>query len=92
MTKTSVCICENIINLNSVILLEYRTGRLRHTMGIPIGDEDFEIAKNLQPGDKFILETRDVVLHSTNNIYVPDNTITKIGYIIEKIQNNKNSK
>ena len=55
--STATCIEKKFIE--SSILLTYKHKRQTKMMGISKSSPDYEMAKELQPGDKFIIEIRD---------------------------------
>ncbi|MBP5795197.1 MAG: hypothetical protein J6W41_04245 [Alphaproteobacteria bacterium] len=80
-----IAICTKITDNGDIIQIEYKTGKSLLMMNVPFNEPDFEIAKHLAPGDKFLIESRDTKLKSTKNIQIPDNTVVPIKYIVKKI-------
>ena len=80
-----IATCKKATNKGTLIEIEYKTGKSVLIMTIPIGEPDFEIAKQLVPGDKFIIESRNIKLESTQKFQFLDNQELPITYIIKKI-------
>ena len=77
--------CEKIEKREDAsFFIEYKTRYARKTMATYPGQDDYEIAKTLSVGDKFIVATRNVELKSTANFQIRDDIYPQ-DYITRKI-------
>lgn len=85
MMNPEIVTCTNIKNDNGWIRIEYKKGRSVRTMTTAVAADDYDIAKTLTVGDKFMIAERKVILKSVGSIQAPDNPETTIPYIVKKI-------
>lgn len=71
MNKEQTGTCTKTTDLNELILIEYKIGRSMYMMGVPILSPDYTLAKQLNIGDKFVIEWIDTKLTSTKTIEIP---------------------
>ena len=69
--KTATCVDKKIIN-NDFIWVIYKIGHETKTMGVCKGDDDFSMAEELQPGQKFIPQTKMTHLKPVRDIQIPE--------------------
>ena len=82
---TRYAICENVTDKGSSIRIECKVNHSTKIIEVFPGDDDYDIAKQLTPGDKIAIETRDTELKSTKNIEIPQGKYP-ITYITKKIE------
>jgi len=71
MKKEQTGTCIKTTDLNELILIEYKIGRSMYMMGVPMLSPDYTLAKQLNIGDKFVIEWIDTKLTSTKTIEIP---------------------
>ncbi len=81
----SQAICLLTKKRDNAITVEYKVGRQTKTVTIFQGDEDYNIAASLKPGDKFIIEIRDTKLVPSKLIEIEPQT-SPLPYIIKKLE------
>ena len=78
-------VCHNIIKRQNAVTVEYKINKQIKTVTIACGSEDYGIAINLKPGDKFIFEMRDTFVKPTKTIEI-EQQITPLPYIVRKVE------
>ena len=71
MKDEQIVTCTNTTQIGNVILIEYKQGYSTQIMTSMVGDPDYETAKKLQPGNKFVLTTHTVKLTPTPKFEIP---------------------
>lgn len=83
--QQQTAICTKTTDMGNLIFIEYKINRHIYTIGIPVDDADFQIAKSLKKGDKFIIESINIELNTTKQVQIPNGTIDTLKYIVKKI-------
>ena len=77
-------ICTKIVDYDKMVYLEYKIGRNMYTLAVSKYDDDYNIVKTLSVGDKFVIETRNVELKSTEKFEIVDG-VYPLTFITKKI-------